>query len=104
MRRESGEVFPGREDVLVSVACSAWLLPRTRRRRHEALRLESQTAVDRSERKHRVAVMPAMPEGQPAPTIAGRSPYPCRPCGGDMGEKGGYRGQQVGAASHTRRQ
>ena len=51
MRRESGEVFPGREDVLVSVACSAWLLPRTRRRRHEALRLESQTDVDRSERK-----------------------------------------------------
>ena len=35
----------------MSVARSAWLLPRTRRRRHEPLRLESQTAVDRSERK-----------------------------------------------------
>ena len=51
MRGESGEVFTNREDVPVSVACSAWLLPRTRRRRHEALRLESQTAADRSERK-----------------------------------------------------
>ena len=29
----------------------------------------AKTAVDRSERKHRVAVMPAMPEGQPEPTL-----------------------------------
>ena len=46
-----GEVFPGQGYVPVSVACSAWLPPRTRRRRHEALRLESQTAVDRWERR-----------------------------------------------------
>ena len=54
--------------------------------------------------ENRVAVMPAMTEGQPEPTFAGCGRYRCRPCGGDMGEKGGYRGQQVGAASHTRRQ
>ena len=45
-----GRLFSGQGYVPVSMACSAWLLPRTRRRRHEALRLESQTAVDRSER------------------------------------------------------
>ena len=54
--------------------------------------------------ENRVAVMPAMTEGQPEPTIAGCSPGRSRRCGGDMGEKGGYGGQQVGAASHTRRQ
>ena len=46
-----GRLFSGQGYVPVSVACSAWLLPRTRRRRHEALRLESQTAVDRWERR-----------------------------------------------------
>ena len=69
------------------VACSAWLLSRTRRRRHEALGLQGQTAVDRSERNPGRSI-PAMTEGQPAPTIAGGSPYRCRRCGGDMGERG----------------
>ena len=69
------------------VACSAWLPPRTCRRGLEPLRLESQTPwTGRSET--RVAAMPAMTEGQPAPTIAGCGPYRCRRCGGDMGERG----------------
>ena len=46
-----GRLFSGKGYVPVSVARSAWLLPRTRRRGHEPLRLESQTAVDRLERK-----------------------------------------------------
>ena len=45
-----GRLFSGQGYVPVSMACSAWLLPRTRRRRHEALRLQGQPAVDQSER------------------------------------------------------
>ena len=91
MRRESGEVFTSRGYVPMSVACSAWQLPRTRRRRHEAFRLESQTPwTGRSE--NRVAVMPAMTEGQSEPTIAGCSPYRCRRCGGDMEDNGKLQG------------
>ena len=98
-----GEVFPGREDVpvlLVFRVCH-YHGPAGKGMRHFDYRTKPPW-TGRS--GNRVAVMPAMTEGQPAPTIAGCSPYPCRPCGGDMGEKGSYRGQQVGAGCHGLRQ
>ena len=63
----------------------------------------ARTAVDRSERKpgRRNAGNDGRSTGA---NHFGCGPYRRRRCGGDMGERGGYRGQQVGAASHAPRQ